>query len=180
MEDVPDVYRLPCSPDIPVPCVDESCKQLLEDARPALPARPGDIAKQDDEYIRNGVAEIFPGIEPLTGRCEVSVGERRGCREWAEFIRMLLEEEYPNAAKVVFVMDNLNTHALSSLYQCFPPEKARALASRMEIHYTPKHGSWLDVAETGLGVLKSQCLNRRIPDMETMKREVGAGQERHN
>ena len=180
MEDVLDVYKLPYNPDIPVLCVDESCKQLLEDVRPVLPARPGDIARQDDEYIRHGVAEIFLGMEPLTGRCEVSVGERRGCKEWAEFIRFLLEDKYPNATKVVFVMDNLNTHALSSLYQCFTPEKARSLAGRMEIHYTPKHGSWLDVAEIGLSVLKSQCLDRRIPDLETMKRVVGAWQERHN
>lgn len=180
MEDVLDVYKRPYNPDVPVLCVDESCKQLIENVRPVLPARPGDIEKQDDEYVRNGVAEIFLCIEPLTGRCEVSVGERRGCKDWAEFIRMLLEDKYPNAQKVILVMDNLNTHELSSLYQRFPPERARALARRMEIHHTPKHGSWLDVAEIGLSVLKSQCLNGRVPDLETMKKMVTAWQTRHN
>ena len=180
MEDVLDVYKLPYAPDMPVVCVDESCKQLLEDVRPPLPARPGDIARQDDEYVRHGVAEIFLAIEPLTGHCEVSVGERRGCREWAEFVAGLLEGRYAKAGKVLFVMDNLNTHSTASLYQCFPPEKARRLAARMEIHYTPKHGSWLDVAEIGLSVLKSQCLNRRFPDIDSMKKEVKAWQDRHN
>ena len=180
MEDVLDTYRLPYDPDVPVVCVDESCTQLLESARASLPARPGAVARQDDEYIRKGVAEIFLGIEPLTGRVEVSVGERRGRREWADFIRHLLEDVFPNAKMVKFIMDNLNTHSTASLYERFPPEKARALASRMEIHYTPRHGSWLDVAEIGLSILKSQCLNRRIADLETLSNEVGAWVKERN
>lgn len=174
MEDVLDVYALPYNPDVPVVCVDESCKQLVKAVRPALPARPGDIAKEDDEYIRQGVAEIFLAIEPHTGRINVSAGESRNARDWAEFIQNLLDVKYPSAQKVIFVMDNLNTHTTASLYKRFPPDVARNLAGRMEIHYTPKHGSWLDVAEIGLSVLKSQCLNCRVPDLKTLRKKIKA------
>lgn len=169
-----DVYRLPYNADYPVICMDESSKQLIGEVTPPIPASVGHVRLQDDEYVRNGVAEIFAEIEPLTGRCHVKVTETRKMVDWAEFIREMLEERYPDAAKVILVLDNLNTHAITSLYEAFPPEKARTLASRLEIHHTPKHGSWLNIAEIELSVLKRQCLDRRIPDIELMRGEVKA------
>jgi len=172
MEDVLDVYHRPYNPEIPVVCMDESSKQLIGESVQPIPMTTGRPALVDHEYIRNGVAAVFLEVEPLAGRRHVEVTEHRGRKEWAEFIRGMLDERYPAAKKVVLVMDNLNTHDAASLYETFPPEKARQLAERLEIHYTPKHGSWLDIAEIELSVLTRQCLNRRIETIETMRSEV--------
>ena len=173
MEDVLEVYSRPYDAQWPVVCLDETCKQMVGEVAPPIPAAPGHPALLDHEYVRNGVAEIFLEVEPLAGRRHVEVGERRGRREWADFVRGMLEERYPDAKKVVLVMDNLNTHGAASLYERFPPEVARRLAERLEIHYTPKHGSWLDIAEIELSVLSRQCLNRRLDSLDALKREVG-------
>ena len=172
MEDVLEVYSRPYDPQHPVVCMDESCKQMVGEVVPPVPAAPGHPQLIDHEYVRNGVAEIFLEVEPLAGRRHVEAGERRGRLEWADFVRGMLEERYPDAEKVVLVMDNLNTHGTASLYERFPPEVARGLAERLEIHYTPKHGSWLDIAEIELSVLSRQCLNRRLDSLEAVKREV--------
>ena len=173
MEDVLEVYSRPYDAQRPVICLDETCKQMVGEVAPPIPAAPGHPALLDHEYVRKGVAEIFLEVEPLAGRRHVEVGERRGRREWADFVRGMLEERYPDAKKVVLVMDNLNTHGAASLYERFPPEVARRLAERLEIHYTPKHGSWLDIAEIELSVLSRQCLNRRLDSLDALKREVG-------
>ncbi|MBD3239396.1 MAG: IS630 family transposase [Chitinivibrionales bacterium] len=180
MEDILDVYHRPYNPARPQVCMDESCKQLVGQVRPPIPAAPGRPRREDDEYVRNGVAEIFLEVEPLTGRRHVEVSEHRTRIDWAHFIKGMLEERYPDAEKVVLVMDNLNTHSEASLYEAFPPELAHRLAQRLEIHYTPKHGSWLNIAEIELNVLKNQCLNRRIPDIEQMRREINAWERRRN
>lgn len=174
MEDVLEVYRRPYDPNYPVVCMDESCKQMISDVAKPIPAAPGHPLLLDHEYVRNGVAEIFLEVEPLAGRRHVEVTERRGRQEWAGFVRGMLEERYPDAKKVVLVMDNLNTHNTASLYERFPAEEARRLAERLEIHYTPKHGSWLDIAEIELSVLARQCLNHRIETIEAMRNEVQA------
>jgi len=172
MEDVLAVYARPFDPKIPVICMDEKPMQLLDEARKAIPASPGYVRKEDNEYIRKGTCSVFLFTEPLGGwrRCDVS--ERRTKQEWAEQIRVLLEEDYPDSEKVVLVMDNLNTHKTSALYERFPAAHAFRLSQRLEIHYTPKHGSWLNIAEVELSALTTQCLNRRIPSIETMKQEV--------
>lgn len=174
MEDVLEVYSRPYDPDFPVVCMDESCKQMIGDVSKPVPAAPGRPQLVDHEYVRNGVAEIFLEVEPLAGRRHVEVTERRGRLEWAEFVRAMLEERYPHAKKVVLVMDNLNTHNVASFYERFPAGEARRLAERLEIHYTPKHGSWLDIAEIELSTLARQCLNRRIETMEAMRKEIRA------
>lgn len=180
MEDVLEVYQLPYDPLYPVVCMDESCKQLVGEARDPVPGKPGQVARVDDEYVRNGVAEIFLEVEPLTGRRHVVVTQSRTKKDWAGFIREMLEQRYPDAIKVRLVMDNLNTHSIASLYDTFPPDKARALAERLDIHFTPKHGSWLNMAEIEFSALKGQCLNRRIPDMATMQAEVAAWEADRN
>jgi hypothetical protein len=174
MEDVLDVYHQPYNPQYPVVCMDESCKQLIGEVREPIPAAPGHPVLCDDEYIRNGVAEIFLEVEPLGGRRHVEISERRTKIDWAIFIREMLNIRYPDAKKVIVVMDNLNTHSTSSLYEAFSPNEARRLAKRLEIHYTPKHGSWLNIAEIELSVLKGQCLDRRIPEIEIMRKAVFA------
>ncbi len=174
MEDVLEVYQRPYDPDFPVVCMDESSKQLIGEVTPPIPAAPGHPLLQDDEYVRNGVAEIFMEVEPLAGRRHVAVTERRTRTDWAGQIRDMLDVRYPDARKVVLVMDNLNTHGVASLYAAFAPEEALRLAQRLEIHHTPKHGSWLNVAEIELSVLKRQCLACRIPEMEIMRNEVNA------
>ena len=138
------------------------------------------VKKVDDEYVRNGVAEIFMEVEPLAGKRHVAVTERRTRKDWAIQIKQMLEERYPDVRKVRLVMDNLNTHGIASLYEAFPPSEARGLAERLEIHYTPKHGSWLNMAEIELSVLKGQCLDRRIADMATMQAEVTAWETARN
>lgn len=180
MEDVLDVYHLPYDSDYPVVCMDESCKQMIGEVRIPVPCKPGQPARIDDEYVRNGVAEIFMEVEPLAGRRHVAVTERRTRQDWAQQIKQMLDERYPNAVKVRLVMDNLNTHQIASLYEAFEAREARRLAERLEIHYTPKHGSWLNMAEIELSALKSQCLDRRIADMLTMQTEVAAWQNDRN
>ncbi len=172
MEDVLDVYQRPYNPECPVVCMDESNKQLSIEVRPPIPAGPGQVRCEDGEWKRNGVADIFMFVEPLKGRRFTSVTEKREAVDWAQQVKELLTVHYPKAPRICLVMDNLNTHAASSLYKAFPAEEARALAERLEIHYTPKHGSWLNVAECELSVLCRQCLDRRIPDLEAMRREV--------
>jgi hypothetical protein len=180
MEDVLVVYALPYDPRYPVVCMDESCKQLIGEVRESMPCEPGKPERVDDEYVRNGVAEIFLEVEPLAGRRHVGVTEHRTRVDWAWWIKGMLDERYPDAEKVCLVMDNLNTHSIASLYEAFPPEEARRLAERLEIHYTPKHGSWLNIAEIELSVLKGQCLDRRIPDMHVMKQQVAAWENDRN
>jgi len=180
MEDVLDVYHLPYDRDYPVVCMDESCKQLIGQVRTPIAGRPGQPERIDDEYVRNGVVQIFMEVEPLSGTRHVTVTERRTKKDWAQQIRKMLDEHYPEAIKVRLVMDNLNTHHLSSLYETFEPSEARGLAQRLEIHYTPKHGSWLNMAELELSALKGQCLDRRIADMATMQGEVAAWENNRN
>ena len=174
MEDVLEVYSRPYDEDYPVVCMDESSVQLIGEVQEPIPAAPGHPNLQDDEYVRYGVASIFIEVEPLGGKREVKITEQRTRVDWAYFIKEMLENRYPQAKKVVLVMDNLNTHNIASLYTAFEPEVAKKLADRLEIHYTPKHGSWLNIAEIELSVLKGQCLNRRIPKMEQLKSEVKA------
>jgi len=180
MEDVLEVYHLPYNPDYPVICMDESCKQMIGEVRDPIPLAPGKPVRIDDEYVRNGVAEIFMEVEPLAGKRHVAVTERRTRKDWAIQIKQMLDERYPSAVKVCLVMDNLNTHSIASLYETFEPKEARRLAERLDIHYTPKHGSWLNMAEIELSVLKGQCLDRRIPDMTTMQTEVSAWERYRN
>jgi hypothetical protein len=176
MEDVLDVYARPLDEARPVVCVDEGGKQLIGEVREPLPARPGSPAKEDSEYSREGVATLFLAVQPLSGRRLVEPTQRRTAVDFAHFLRRVLDEMYPDAERVVLVTDNLNTHCPGSLYEAFAPEEARRLAARIEWHYTPKHGSWLNVAECELSALARQCLDRRIPDMDTLKREVAAWQ----
>ncbi len=174
MEDVLEVYARHYDPNFPVVCMDESSVQLIGEVQAPIPAAPGHPELKDDEYVRNGVASIFLEVEPLGGKRQVKITERRTRIDWAQFVREMLEERYPGAEKVVLVMDNLNTHNAASLYTAFPPEEARRLADRLEIHYTPKHGSWLNIAEIELSVLKRQCLAGRIPCIQQMRSEVKA------
>ena len=174
MEDVLDVYHRPYNAGRPVVCMDESSRQLVGEVTPPIGMSPNHARLEDDEYARNGVVEIFAEIEPLTGRQHVKVTETRTMADWAEYVREMLDKRYPAAEKVVLVMDNLNTHSVGSLYEAFPPGEAERLARKLEIHYTPKHGSWLNIAEIELSALKLQCLDRRIPTKERMEKEVEA------
>jgi hypothetical protein len=180
MEDVLTVYRLPHNPLFPVVCMDESSKQLVGEVHAPIPAAPGHGQIIHHEYVRNGVATLFVEVEPLAGRRHVEVTERRTRQDWAHFIKAMLDERYPEAIKVRLVMDNLNTHDIASLYQTFPPAEAHRLAERLEIHYTPKHGSWLNIAEIELSALNGQCLQRRIPTIKIMRREISAWQKHRN
>jgi len=180
MEDVLEVYHRPHDPNRPLVCMDECSKQLIAEVREPLPARPGAIAKYDSEYERRGTANVFMAVEPLAGRRTVQVTDQRTRVDWALFIRFLLLSVYPHAAALVLVMDNLNTHGIASLYEAFDPATARALAARLEIHYTPKHGSWLNMAETELSVLARQCLDRRLDSKEALTHEVAAWEKERN
>ena len=180
MEDVLDVYELPYNPKRPVVCMDEKPYQLLGDARETLPMRPGDDEKIDSEYIRNGTCSIFAFIEPLGGKHHVSVREHRKAIDWAMEIKYLSDVMFPDAEKIVLVMDNLNTHKPSSLYKTFTPSEARRITKRLEIHYTPKHGSWLDMAEIELNVMTRQCLSRRIETIDLLTAELNAWEEERN
>ena len=180
MEDLLEVYVRPYDPNFPVVCMDESSVQLIGEVHAPVPAAPGHPELIDDEYVRNGVASIFLEVEPLGGRRQVKITERRTRIDWAIFVKEMLTERYSNADKVVLVMDNLNTHNMASLYTAFPPDEARRLAERLEIHYTPKHGSWLNIAEIELSVLKRQCLAGRIPCIEKMRSEVAAWNDDRN
>ena len=174
MEDVLTVYALPYDPLYPVVCMDESSRQLIGEVHDPIPAAPGRPARVDHEYVRNGVAQLFLEVEPLAGQRHVNVTERRPAGDWALWVKSMLDERYPDAIKVRLVLDNLNTHTSASLYQTFEPQEARRLVERLEFHYTPKHGSWLNVAEIELSVLQRQCLDRRIPDQDTMQSEIVA------
>jgi hypothetical protein len=180
MEDVLEVYHRPYDPEHPLVCMDECSKQLIGEVREPLPPKPGQIAKYDSEYERLGTANIFMAVEPLAGQRTTQVTERRTRVDWARFVQFLLLTVYSEAKKLVLVMDNLNTHGIASLYEAFDPETARTLAARLEIHYTPKHGSWLNMAETELSVLSRQCLDRRIDSRDFMEREVTAWQSARN
>jgi hypothetical protein len=168
MEDVLDVYERPYDENCPVVCMDEKPYQLLEEVRDPIAPKPGAPKREDNEYKRNGTCSIFMFTEPLAGRRHACAREHRTKVDWACQIEELLTVHYPQAPKVCLVMDNLNTHTISLLYEAFPPERARQLAKRLEIHYTPKHGSWLNVAEIELGVLSRQCLDRRIPLLDML------------
>jgi hypothetical protein len=174
MEDVLEVYSRPFDPRRPQVCLDETSKQLIGEVRPPLPARPGRVRREDAEYEREGVANLFLAFEPLRGWRHVEVTERRTNRDFALVIRRLVDEWYPEAERVVLVMDNLSTHTAAALYETFEPAEARRLWERLEVHYTPKHGSWLDMAEAELSVLARQCLDRRIADRATLASEVAA------
>jgi len=180
MEDVLDVYHRPYDAQRPVVCLDECSKQLIGEVRDPLPMRPGQTAKYDSEYERLGTANVFLAVEPLGGKRTVQVTDRRTRIDWANFIRILLLTVYPEAAVVVLVMDNLNTHGIASLYEAFAPATARALAARLEIHHTPKHGSWLNMAETELSILARQCLDQRLDRKEKMAQEVTAWEDERN
>lgn len=180
MEDVLAVYEMPYDVEHPVVCMDETCKQLIGEVHEPIACAPGMPERVDHEYVRNGVAEVFLEIEPLTGRRHVTATEHRASKDWAWWIKTMLDERYPSAVRVRLILDNLNTHCLASLYEVFPPQEARRLAERLEIHYTPKHGSWLNMAEIELSALNSQCLDRRIPDLVTMQRHIAAWENARN
>jgi len=180
MEDVLEVYRRPYDPKRPVVCLDEQPVQLIAETRRPIPVAPGQPARYDYEYERVGTAVNFMITEPLGGRRQVSVRTTKTARDLAHEIKTLLDVDYADADQVVLVWDNLNTHTPASLYKAFPPAEARRLLDRLEIHYTPKHGSWLNIAEIDLSVLSKQCLNRRIPELETLRREAIAWAERRN
>ena len=180
MEDVLEVYARPYDPLRPVVCMDETSKQLTGEVQEPLPVEPGQPARIEHEYVRNGVAQVFLEGEPLGGQRHVEAGERRTRRDWALWIAGMLETRYAQAERVVLVLDNLNTHGPESLDATFPPEKARRLAERLEIHSTPKHGSWLNMAEIELSALCRQCLNRRIPDLRRMQHEIAAWEADRN
>lgn len=180
MEDVLDVYELPYDPMYPVVCMDEKPYQLLDDVRQPLPVRPGDNQKTDSEYKRNGTCSIFAFVEPLGGRHHVGVHEHCTAIDWAMEIKYLSDEMFPDAKKIILVMDNLNTHKAASLYKAFPPSEARRIIKRLKIHYTPKHGSWLDMAEIELNVMTRQCLSRRISTLDKLKCELSAWEMERN
>jgi len=180
MEDALEVYKRPYDPKRPVVCLDETSKQLIGEVAKPVPAAPGQAAHYDYEYVRNGVANLPGGtfrfmiFEPLAGQRDVEVTDRRTKKEYAECLRKLSDERYPDTEVIVLVQDNLNTHSPASLYEAFEPQEARRLTERFEWHYTPKHGSWLDMAEIELSILGRQCLARRIDNVEDLRREVRA------
>jgi hypothetical protein len=172
MEDVLEVYQRPYDPKRPVVCLDETSKQLIGEVAAPVPAAPGHVAHYDYEYLRNGVANLFMIFEPLAGRRDVEVTARRTKKDYALCLRKIADEMYPDAEVIVLVQDNLNTHSPASLYEAFEPAEARRLMNRFEVHYTPKHGSWLDMAEIELGILGRQCLARRIDNVNDLRREI--------
>jgi len=180
MEDVLDVYRRPYDPRRPQICLDETSKQLLANVREGEPMQPGKVAREDYEYERHGVANLFLWCEPLTGRRHVEVTKRRTKVDWARVVKDLVDTHYPDAERIVLVMDNLNVHTPAALYEAFPPAEAKRIADRLEIHYTPKHGSWLDIAEIELSALARQCLDRRIPDQDALITEIAAWEQDRN
>lgn len=180
MEDILEVYRGDYDEQHPLICMDESSKQQVAEVRTPLPARPGEPAKYDAEYERHGVSSLFLFCEPLVGRRFIHVTGTRTAVDWAHQIKALVDVQYPDAERITLVMDNLNTHTGASLYKAFEPAEARRILNKLDIHYTPKHGSWLNMAEIELSVLSRQCLDRRIPDQETLIREVNAWEKRRN
>lgn len=180
MEDILDVYQMPYDPLRPLWCMDEKPYQILGNSREPIPMKPGSTGKVDSEYVRNGTASIFCMIQPHTGKIVHSVEETRTAVDWAEKIRFLVDEVEPDAEKIILVMDNLNTHKTASLYKAFPPEEARRIARKLEVHYTPKHGSWLDIAEIGINIMTRECLNQRISGIEALRSELAAWNEDYN
>lgn len=180
MEDVLEVYQRPHDPNFPLVCLDESSKQLLADTRASIPMEPGRPARSDYEYERNGTANLFMLFAPLEGQRHVEVTERRTAIDYARMLKKISDELFPKTKKITLVQDNLNTHKPASLYEAFPAAEARRLVERFEWHYTPKHGSWLNMAESELAVLAKQCLDRRLPDMKTLATEVKAWQSYRN
>jgi hypothetical protein len=190
MEDVLDVYKRPYDPKRPMLCLDETVgradrggrvrKQLIGETRTPVSAVPGREARYDHEYKRNGTANLFMVFEPLAGKRHVRVTQRRTQKDWAACVREMVDERYSEAERIVLVMDNLNTHTPASLYEAFPADEAKRIADRLEIHYTPKHGSWLDMAEIELGILGRQCLDRRIDNAEALTQEVAAWEAQRN
>lgn len=180
MEDVLSVYTRPYDPHFPQICMDESAKQLLKDKRESQPLQPGSSERVDYTFEAAGMCKLFLACEPLAGKRFVKVTEQRTSQDWAQFIRELVDVQYPHAEKIVLVMDNLNTHTPSSFYQTFEPAEARRLLQKLEIHYTPVHGSWLNMAEIELSALARQCLSRRIGTQQELEREVQAWQDRRN
>jgi len=180
MEQVLDVYKRPYDKEFPLICMDESPKQLIKETRIAIPMKPGQQAREDFEYERCGVSNIFMATEPLKGKRHVKVTERKTKVDWAIFIREIADNHYKTAKKITLVMDNLNTHKPSALYEAFEPKEAKRVWDRFEFVYTPKHGSWLNMAEIELHVLMGQCLNRRIDNLEIMKEEVHAWENHRN
>jgi hypothetical protein len=180
MEQVLDVYKDRYDPEYPVVCMDESPKQLIGETRIPIPMRPGSIRKEDYEYQRCGVANVFMANEPLTGKRYVTITEQKKKTDWAWFIKEIAETNYPKAKKIRLVMDNYGTHKAAAFYEAFPPAEAKRIWDRFEFIYTPKHGSWLNMAEIELHVLMRQCLNRRIDKMEVMRQEAEAWQKDRN
>ena len=180
MEDVLDVYHRPRDPACPLVCLDETSKQLIKETRVPIPARPGRPARTDYEYERNGTANIFMLFAPLEGWRHVEVTDRHAALDYAHLLREVSDRWFPDAVKIALVQDNLSTHKPASLYEAFPPAEARRLVERFEWHYTPKHGSWLNLAESELGVLATQCLDRRIHDKQILKEEIAAWQQDRN
>ena len=174
MEDVLEVYKRPYDPQRPVVCLDETSKQLIGEVATPVPVAPGQVAHYDYEYVRNGVANLFMIFEPLAGQREVEVTDRRTKKDYGRCLRKIADEMYPQVEIIVLVQDNLNTHSPASLYETFEPMEARRLMNRFEVHYTPKHGSWLDMAEIELGILGRQCLSRRIDNVNDLRRETKA------
>jgi hypothetical protein len=180
MEDILEVYRLPYDPNHPMICMDEQPYQFLGETRERIPMKPGKTAKEDYEYIREGTCSIFMFTEPLAGWRHAHASERRTKRDWALQIQELLEVHYPNVPKVRLVMDNLNTHTVSSLYETFSPDIALSLAKRLEIHFTPKHGSWLNIAEIELSAMTKQCFGKRIATIEELQTQISAWERKRN
>ena len=180
MEDILEVYQRPHDPHRPLVCLDETSKQLIAETRVPIAAKPGRPGRHDYEYRRNGTTNLFMMFAPLEGWRHVKVTDRHTAADYAQVLKELSDTHFPGSAKIVLVQDNLNTHKPASLYEAFPPAEARRLVERFEWHYTPKHGSWLDMAESELGVLSSQCLDRRIPDQQVLKEEVEAWETDRN
>jgi hypothetical protein len=180
MEDVLEVYQRPYDPKRPLVCIDEMPKQLLIDIHEPLPIRPGESERFDYEYKRGGVADLFMLLEPLAGKRHIEITDQRRRVEWAEVMRIVSDELYPDAEKIVVVLDNLNTHVGAAFYLAFEAQEARRLVERFELHYTPKHGSWLNMAEIELSALTRQCLDRRIPDKDSLSHEVKAWENQRN
>ena len=180
MEDVLDVYTRPYDPKWPQVCMDETTKQLFEETRDPLPIQPGQPERVDYEYRRQGVGDLFMFFEPLQGKRHVKVTDQRTRKDWAQAMRVLLDIHYPQAEKIIVILDNLNTHSPASFYETFEPDEARRLVNRFEFHFTPKHGSWLNMAEIELSALARQCLSQRIPDQATLASEVKAWEKDRN
>jgi hypothetical protein len=180
MEDVLEVYHRPQDPKHPLVCMDETSKQHVQQTRDVVPAEPGQAERHDYEYQRNGVSELFMILAPLAGGRHVEVKDHRGRLDWAHCLKAVADVLFPEAEKIVLVMDNLNTHGAASFYEAFSPEEAWRLTSRFEFHHTPKHGSWLNMAETELSVLQRQCLNRRISDQPRLIEEAASWERQRN